>query len=189
RAELNFLKAQVNPHFLFNAFNSLYALSLKEDKRLPDAILKLSDLMRYVLDYSQEETALLEEEVELIHTYLEVQGLRLAKDFDLQFSKTGDISRKKIIPLVLLPIVENCFKHSDLSGDGFIHLDLSVDNEYLNFSAKNKVEESKVNNAHATGLANLEKRLRLNYGEDFQLTTERSHFVYCSYLKILVYAY
>ncbi len=185
QAELNFLKAQVNPHFLFNAFNSLYALSLKSDNRLPEAILHLSELMRYVLDYSQKETALLQEEIEMIENYIDIQKIRLDDQFDLRFHQKGNTSDVQVTPLVLLPIIENCFKHSDLSTDGFIYFNLIVKDNRIFFTAQNKIETS--NNGNASGLKNLEKRLQLRYNHDYLLETNSDGETYTTSLELPAY--
>ena len=181
-AELGFLKAQINPHFLFNAFNSLYALSLRSDPRMPEMVLKMSDLMRYILDYSKKESVSLRDEIKLIEDYLDVQKLRLDEDFDLQFNKNGETDNKTIIPLVLLPIVENCFKHGELSADCFIRLDLTASDHCLTFKAQNVIEEGESGNK--TGLENLGKRLQLQYQEQFKLETLRQNGCYFTHLEI-----
>jgi len=181
-AEMGLLKAQVNPHFLFNAFNSLYALSLDSDKRLPDTILKMADLMAYTLDASQKEQLRLTEEVKLVKDYLEIQKLRLDEEFDLRFHQRGDLTDKTVMPLILLPIVENCFKHGDLSDEGFIHLDLQVSESRLIFRAQNTIDGD--GRQTGNGLANLRRRLELQCPPDFELTAAEDGDVYTSYLAM-----
>jgi hypothetical protein len=182
RAELSALRAQANPHFLFNAFNSLYALSLKKDERLPEVILKLSDLMRYVTDYSQQTHAPLEQEVKLIQDYLEIQQLRLDRDFDLQFTQCGTLTGKTVTPLLLLPLVENCFKHGDLSPEGFIYLALKVEQQQLTFQTRNLIEKRHATNG--TGLDNLQRLLTLKYDQHYTFEARPYGSEFYAYLNI-----
>lgn len=182
KAELSALKAQSNPHFLFNAFNSLYALSIKQDERLPQILLQLSDMMRYMMDYSQKDKAALSDEVKLIEDYLEIQQLRLDDDFDLRFEQSGDYTKHYIAPLILLPLVENCFKHGDLSPEGYIHLTLQVDNHQMVFQTENLIE--KRHESNGAGLANLERLLCLKYGKDFKFGTDQEGNTFYTYLKV-----
>lgn len=181
-AKLNALKAQINPHFLFNAFNSLYHLGRKTDPELADAIRKLADLMRYVQDYSKEATTQLKNEVEMLENYLAIQSLRLPEHFDLQFDRP-DKESVTLIPLVFLPLVENCFKHGDLSKEGFIHIKLAVSEDQLHFSTQNKVDQHQKACSN-TGLANLRERLRLVYGHEFDLSHYQDGAIFISNLKI-----
>jgi Putative regulator of cell autolysis len=182
RAELSALRAQANPHFLFNAFNSLYALSLKKDERLPEVILKLSDLMRYLTDYSQQSQAPLAQEIKLIQDYLEIQQLRLDADFDLQFTQCGTLNGKMVTPLLLLPLVENCFKHGDLSPDGFIHLDLKVEEQQITFQTRNLIE--KRHETNGTGLENLQRLLTLKYNRHYNFEAGADGSEFHAYLNI-----
>lgn len=181
-AELNALKAQINPHFLFNAFNSLYHISRKRDSELAEAIRKLADLMRYIQDYSKEDATALENEVEMLENYLAIQNLRLPEQFDLKFDTSYE-SQATIIPLIFMPLVENCFKHGDLSKEGFIYLTLALNGNRLNFSTKNKVDQRK-KQCSKTGLANLRERLFLVYGNGFSLSNYQEGDIYVSNLQI-----
>lgn len=182
KAELSALKAQSNPHFLFNAFNSLYALSIKKDERLPQILLKLSDMMRYMMDYSQKEKAALWNEVKLIEDYLEIQKLRLDEEFDLQFNQYGEISGHYLTPLVLLPLVENCFKHGDLSPEGYIHLTLKIEGNQLIFKTENIIE--KRHETNGSGLANLKRLLLLKYDNDYKFDAKAKGNTFYTYLKV-----
>ncbi len=182
KAELSALKAQSNPHFLFNAFNSLYALSIKKDDRLPQSLLKLSDMMRYMMDYSQKDKAALWNEVKLIEDYLEIQKLRLDEDFDLQFNQYGKINDLYITPLILLPLVENCFKHGDVSPEGYIHLTLETENQKLIFQTENIIE--KRHETNGSGLENLKKLLLLKYGKDYKFDVKAKGNTFYAYLKV-----
>ena len=182
KAELSALKAQSNPHFLFNAFNSLYALSIKKDEKLPQVLLKLSDMMRYMMDYSQKDKAALYDEVKLIEDYLEIQRLRLDDEFDLKFLKYGDFSDYYITPLILLPLVENCFKHGDLSPEGYIHLTLEVKDGEMVFQTENHIE--KRHESNGVGLVNLKKLLNLKYDDSYIFEKYQAASIFHSYLKI-----
>ncbi len=184
KAELRAVKAQANPHFLFNALNTIYALSVKNDPRQPDIILKLAGIMRYIMDYSQKEEADVIEEVQLIEDYLEIQQLRLDDKFDLQFTVKGETEGKTIIPMLFLPLVENCFKHGDLSPCGFIYLHLKMDDEQLIFETQNKIENG--NGSNGEGLANLTKQLDLHYKRNYQFWTKKEENTFKTHLNIPV---
>lgn len=110
-AELSYLKPQINPHFIFNILNTLYSLSLENSNKTPDAILKLSTMMRYVLDNAANEVISLSDELKQIETYIELQRLRFGETIDIDFIANNDSINKTIQPLLLIPFIENTFKH------------------------------------------------------------------------------
>jgi len=110
-AELKFLKSQIHPHFLFNTLNNLYALTLIKSEKTPDVVLKLSGLLDYMLYNSNDEFVSLEKEIEILESYLELEKLRYDKRLDLKYHLEGNIKNKQIAPLILLPFLENSFKH------------------------------------------------------------------------------
>lgn len=110
-AELSFLKAQINPHFLFNTLNNIYTLALTGNEHTANSIMKLSNIMRYVTDDAAENFVSLESEVDCIRDYIDLQRLRLGKKTKLDFSVSGDLSRKEIAPLILMTFIENVFKY------------------------------------------------------------------------------
>src|SRR6202000_509115 len=126
QAELSFLKAQINPHFLFNTLNNIYALSVTEDKNTPASIMKLSNIMRYVTDEVTENVVSLQSEIDCINNYIDLQRLRLGKKTTLNFVITGTITDQKIAPLVLMTFIENVFKYG-ISKHEDARIDMSLD--------------------------------------------------------------
>lgn len=181
--ESKYLRSQINQHFLFNALNSIYVLSYKNDKELPNLILRLSNILRYVVDQSKEKLVPLGRELSLIENYLEIQKVRLPKGFDMTYSE--NISQKSIpiIPLLLITLVENCFKHGDLSVKGKIMINISYNAPHLYFETFNKIEENGVN-SDGSGLSLIKKRLMSEYGKNASLITTLSSDGFTAKLKI-----
>ena len=179
-AELKMLKSQINPHFLFNSINNIYALALEKSSKTPDALLKLSELLHSMLYECAGDKIALEKEVQLIHSYLNLEKLRYGDKVDIFFKVRGDTDNFQISPLLLVPLVENSFKHgvSESIDTCWVNLDLEVTNDELIFHVKN----SKVQNIngkvstekHGIGLDNLSKRLSLEYRDGSELTTQEN---------------
>jgi sensor histidine kinase YesM len=189
RSELQMLKNQVNPHFFFNTLQNLYALSLKKSDKLPEMILKLSDLMRYVIYDSNIPKIMATKEIEFIHDYLELQKLRLSPDTKLTFEVLGEPGNAMLPPLLLIPFVENCFKHG-LKGEvknAFATICLEFDKKQMLFIARNNTglsAQSKIKKGPGVGIENVKRRLDLNYPERYflKITDEDSIYEVC--LKI-----
>lgn len=167
-AELKALKSQINPHFLFNSLNSIYSLSRKESKEVPDKIVQLSDLMRHIIYDSDVDFISLEKELEMIHNYIELQNLRTQKEHKIEFETVGEINGKKIAPLVFLPFVENSFKHGLKSGakNAFVKIRLEVSGKVLHFdieNSKGKQQQILDSKYKGIGIENVKKRLELIY--------------------------
>lgn len=169
--ELKYLKSQINPHFLFNSLNSIYALSLKKSDLAPELILKLSDILRYILYEGSEKKVSLAQEVKYLKSYLELEKVRHGDRMSLSMDILGDLDKYEIAPMLLIPFVENSFKHG-LGKDrakGFVKVDLEVKNKTLHFKItnskpKNGQELSKQNGyTGGIGLINVKKRLNLLY--------------------------
>ncbi|MBC9913028.1 sensor histidine kinase [Chitinophaga varians] len=184
KAELNFLKAQINPHFLFNTLNTAYAsATLYGDNRTAGIIDKLSYLIRYMLYESNEERVLLEQEITYIEDYIELQQHRIADEVraDIRFQHKAD-SHHQIAPLLLLPFVENAFKHGIRLGElSFIDIQLTVADNVLSFSVKNSAggaPAAAMPQVGGVGLANVRKRLALLYpsGHQLQIHDHPHHF-------------
>jgi sensor histidine kinase YesM len=169
-SELKALKSQINPHFLFNSLNNIYSLSMGESSKAPAAILKLSDLMRYMLYESNEEKVALMKEVEFLENYIDLQRLRSDRRSKIEYSKDGSPGRLKIAPLLLLPLVENSFKHG-IKGDpagGYVKIIINIGKNDLELSLENnkgKVDEIEDQENSGIGLANVKRRLELLYPE------------------------
>jgi sensor histidine kinase YesM len=175
-AELNFLKAQVNPHFLFNVLNLAYASASKHgDEATADIIERIASLMRYNLYDSNVEKVDIEKEIEYIENYIALQKLRISPDIALQvnFNYSGDTKTCQLAPLILIPFVENAFKHGiKLDKPSFINIDLNCKSEELNFIVENS--NFALSNKHNTsnsgiGLENVKRRLELLYQNRFEI--------------------
>lgn len=169
-AELAYLRYRVNPHFLFNTLNSLYALALDKSEKTPRVVLQLAQLMRYMLQDENQETTL-QSEVKYLENYLELERMRLGDHVQINMHVEGDIDGQTIAPLLLLPFVENGFKHgvNDSLQDGYVEVALKVVDEELFFYAENSkrsklIAQSQNKPSFGLGLANVRRRLDLIYG-------------------------
>lgn len=164
-AELSFLKAQINPHFLFNTLNNIYALSVTNSEHTSESIMKLSNIMRYVTDDVTENFVSLQSEVDCIHDYIDLQKLRLGNKTQLDFTSTGDFSNKKIAPLVLMTFIENVFKYgiSKHQSSVIVITVLAAENSILFYCVNTIFLENKPNERAGTGLENTKKRLQSLY--------------------------
>jgi two-component sensor histidine kinase len=164
-SELSFLKAQINPHFLFNTLNSIYSLAIQRSDATPDAVVKLSGMMRYVLQDAQHETVSLQSEVNYIKDYIELQKLRLDKSVKLIFTQEGDLTGKKIAPLILISFIENAFKYGvNSEEDSEIVIKIKSEKEFSLFVKNNKVRSYSSDEPNTgLGIKNTRKRLELLY--------------------------
>ncbi|SEB46712.1 GHKL domain-containing protein [Tenacibaculum sp. MAR_2009_124] len=175
-AELKLLKAQLNPHFLFNTLNNLYGLSVIKSDKLPSLMLQLSDLLRYSLYDTRETFVSLEKEVSYLENYISLERIRLEDEADIEFHKSGNFSEKKIAPMLLIVFVENCFKHlgEQANGKSEVSISLKESNDSIIFECNNTLEKEKtVNNMEkgksGIGLNNVRKRLDLIYPDQHEL--------------------
>ncbi len=175
RAELKALKAQVHPHFLFNTLNNLYALTLNNSPKAPGVVLGLSDMLRYMLYECNADKVSLKKEVLMLQHYIGLEKIRYEDRLDLNFTINGELDDKLIAPLVLLPLVENAFKHgtSEKVGAAWINIGLEVTGNHLKFKISNSKpdvfegEEEKYRGN--IGLQNIKQRLELLYPTTHQL--------------------
>src|ERR1700754_2929686 len=165
--ELQLLKSQLHPHFLFNTLNSLYSLTLEQSRQAPSIVLKLSSLLRYILYECNEPYVLLSKEIENIRNYIGLEQSRFRERLDISLSFTGDIANKTIAPLLLLPFVENSIKHgiSEQLDKSWINLHLHVEEDKLRFKLINSRDQQHQPDpqAHGLGLQNVQRRLNLLY--------------------------
>ncbi|QHV95377.1 sensor histidine kinase [Spirosoma endbachense] len=168
RTELAFLKAQLNPHVLFNILNALYALSLRQAPETSQGIMQLSQLMRYMLYETNEERITLSKEIEFIRHYLDLQRLRLPAHFSIQFEVDGPTEQIRLEPLLLLPLIENIFKHGDFHAS--IHI--VVQEGSLQMRTCNGIRTNQVKSVGGIGLTNLRRRLAFLYPDRHQLALE-----------------
>ncbi len=187
-AELSALKAQLNPHFLFNTLNSLYYLARKKADSTPDMILKLSSLMRFVLTETKAGLISLEKEVECIQEYIDLQRLRLTDKTEVVFTKEGELNDQQIAPLLLLPLVENAFKFGVSSRtNSTIFINLTLQQDKLTFIVKNgKVNSVTESESTGIGLKNVRQRLSLIYPEKHAFMIQETDNLFSAELKIIL---
>lgn len=185
-SELSFLKSQVNPHFLFNVLNNIYSLSIRKSDNLPPIILKLSEMMRYMLYESEGTTVRLEDEVKYMENYIALQKLRMYDDVDIQYKVEGLISDKRIAPMLLIPFIENAFKHGiQQSGRSFIHVLIEVKGQGLYFKSENPYIESKAKDkTSGIGIQNVKRRLELLYPKSHTLSINKDEGNYIVELEL-----
>jgi len=189
-AELNFLKAQIHPHFLFNTLNNLYSLTLDKSDDAPEVVLKLSEMLDYMLYQCSDPTIEIRKEVELMHNYIDLELLRYGDNLDFKFKKKIDDNSTQISPLILLTLIENAFKHG-ASGNlvnPTVHLDLEVENSHLIFKVFNtKPIPSNTPtkpNKKGVGATNIKRQLSLMYPDKHKLTIEDNPDSYSLVLEI-----
>ncbi|PRY12366.1 histidine kinase [Pontibacter ummariensis] len=184
-AELAYLKSQVNPHFLFNTLNNIYSLAYKQHPETPDAIMKLSLLMRYMLYESNDTLVSLEKEVEHIKNFIDLQRLRLREGTSIKFNIEGDLSNKRIAPMLLMTLVENAFKHGLVSKNEIgIIMNLDVQDNSLTFNTINNTSSHKKREYGGIGLENLKRRLKLLYPNGHILKFQEKEGTFYATLKL-----
>ena len=162
--ELNSLKAQINPHFLFNNLNNVYAMNILDPKKGSEMIIELAEIMRYHLEFAQQAKISLEEEIQLINSYIALEKLRLNQQCEISLEIPNSIPNQKIAPLLLIPFIENAFKHgTHPQKECFVSIIIKVANKRLHFEIENsKMFEKKIVKTNI-GLRNTKKRLELIY--------------------------
>jgi len=186
-SELKNLKSQLNPHFLFNALNNLYSLTLEKSDNAPEVVLKISSLLDYILYQCDGPTIDLDTEIENVKNYIDLQKIRYGEDTNIELNINGDYSRVKIVPLLILPLVENAFKHGlDKNvGKGFviINIDIAKDDK-LFVIVKNSLKGENNHEGKGIGLINLKKRLELQYHNKYYFNVEHNDDAYATSLDI-----
>jgi two-component system, LytTR family, sensor kinase len=191
RSELDFLRTQINPHFLFNTLNSLYALTLKKSDDAPEIVIKLSDMMRYMLYESNEERVSLAKEVEYMRHYVDLELLRFGKKADINFEIVGEIKNQIIAPLLFQTFLENAFKHglANAIERGYVNFHLSINDNLLHLDLQNSKPPTlpKAENAPKSGgigLVNVRRRLDLLYKNQYELLIKDKKEAYLVHLTI-----
>lgn len=171
--ELSFLKAQLNPHFLFNSLNSIYSLANKKADNTTDAIVTLSELMRYMIYEADKEFVKLEKEIDYIKNYISLQTLRLKDSSGVRFNVHGNLDHD-IEPLLLISFIENAFKYgTDYTGKTNINIKISVENNELLLKISNYISLKEKNNPNSgIGIQNIKQRLNLLYSNSHSLKIE-----------------
>jgi len=169
-AELAFLKSQINPHFLFNSLNSIYSLAYQRSDNTPGAILKLSEIMRYMLYESNDNKVALEKELQYLQNYIDLQKIRFGNKASIDFKIEGEVGEQRIVPLLLIAFIENAFKHG-VGNDAAaaIQLLIRIDATSLYFFIKNKKHANNRDAAGGIGLSNVKRRLDLLYPRKYSL--------------------
>ena len=186
QAELNLLKSQVQPHFLFNALNSIYYRVYKIDPPAAGLIERLSDIMRYFVDESPKDEVPVSTEVEFIENYMELERIRIRHGAAINFEKAYN-PELRIPPMLLMTFVENIFKHGIDKSEkqNQVTISLVQQNDYLLFRTSNrKADPEPDNQPGGFGIVNLNKRLRMLYGDKFELTIDNEGELFVAFLKI-----
>lgn len=184
--ELNFLKSQINPHFLFNTLNNIYSLARKKSDTTADVVLKLSKLLRFVLYETQHKNITIEREIQFINDYIELEKIRYSQRLRVTFDCNVDNPNNVIGPLMLIPLVENAFKHgvSETTSNAFVSIDLKVEKGFLDFAITNSVEgnQTAMSAKEGIGLRNLRRQLEILYSK-FELETKREEAIFIARLS------
>ncbi|MCB0459162.1 MAG: histidine kinase [Flavobacteriaceae bacterium] len=190
KTELNFLKSQINPHFLFNTLNNLFSIAQKNNiTELSTGINQLSNIMRYMIYESNSSFVSLQKELEYIDSYIDIQKLRHDETDEviINFEKKGSFTNVQIAPMILLPFVENAFKHGvSINESSVISIFLEVTKDIIFFKVKNKVHHTynTINESSGIGLENVKRRLDLIYSGRHHLNIRNEDNLYEIALKI-----
>lgn len=188
-AELNYLRSQTNPHFLFNTLNNIYSLARDKSDLAPESILRLSKILRFMLYETGGAYIAIEQELKIISDYIALEKLRYDESLRINFNHDIEDMKQAVPPLLLIPLVENAFKHgvSETRGHPFVDIHLSIKNRQLLFVVKNSAEswgeEVQADIKENIGLSNLRRQLELLY-TDYYLSVKQGEAVFTATLKI-----
>lgn len=187
-AELKFLRAQIHPHFIFNTLNNLYALILIKSEKAEEVVLKLSALMRYMLYETNQAFVNLQDEIRYLKDYTELERLRFGEELAFEFTVNTDEKPYFIPPFLLIPLIENAFKHAGLKEEEIhISIDLIAQKSKLTLRVQNTLQDKQSSHAPNTGglgLKNIQRRLALLYPEQYTLKTNQTAQYFQAYLEI-----
>lgn len=185
-AELSYLKLQINPHFLFNTLNNIYSLASVQSTQTPAAVMKLSEIMRYVTQDAQADIVPLEKEIQYINNYIELQKMRSNDKLELNFKAEGDFSRNSIAPLLLISFVENAFKYGVSTHEkSHISIHITAERDVLQMRVRNTVFDRPEHAATSSiGMSNTRRRLDLLYPGRHSLTFGKTNGYYTVDLKM-----
>lgn len=186
QAELQFLKAQINPHFLFNTLNNIYSLSQYKQELVSETVLRLSKILRYMLYETGNEFISIDKEIKIINDYLDLEKLRYNETVSIDFTYDIEDEFQLMPPLLLIPLIENAFKHgvSESRGNRFVKVSFTVKKNQLNFMVVNSSDAADNQEIKENiGLSNLRRRLQLLY-KDFDLFTQQKDAAFTAILKI-----
>ena len=193
-AELNYLKSQTNPHFLFNTLNNIYSLARDKSDLAPESILRLSKILRFMLYETSGQYIAIEQELKIMGDYIALEKLRYDDSLRVNFNYDIEDMKQALPPLLLIPLVENAFKHgiSETRSQPFVDIHVSVNKRQLTFAVKNSSEASAADGSlpagqagvkENIGLSNLRRQLELLY-TDYNLSVQQGEFVFIASLKI-----
>lgn len=183
--ELKFLKMQIHPHFLFNTLNTMYGFALKKANETPEMILKLSNLLDYILYQVDKPKVFLKDEIHHIEDYLALEKLRFRDTLSVNLIVKDVPETFQVTPMLLIPFIENSFKHGAiLEGKLLINVEIQVVDNWLCFKIENSANNIETNDK-GIGLENLRKRLEILYQENFELNTQKNKASFVAVLKVL----
>lgn len=188
KTELAFLKSQVNPHYLFNTINDIYALTQQQSEEAPEALLKLSEVLRYMLRESDDPYVPLINEVDYLNNVIDLQRIGQKGNSHINFKVMGEVNRQKIAPLILINFIENAFKHGvfkDLTTP--IEILIAIDGQSFHLHLRNKINAAKKDKTGGIGLANVQRRLSLIYPNRHELLIDQQTDTFIVDLKIDLY--
>jgi len=186
-AELAFLKSQINPHFLFNSLNSIYSLAYQRSETTPEAILKLSEIMRYMLYECNDNKVGLDKELQYLHSYIDLQKIRLGNKAFIDFKVVGKVENQQIVPLLLIAFIENAFKHGVANNPLTpIRLLIDVNEGHLHFHIQNKKHTNNRDASGGIGLNNVRRRLNLLYPGKYNLDIQDEADTYTVELSLVL---
>lgn len=187
-AELHYLKNQINPHFLFNSLNGIYALTVKKSELAPEAVLTLSELMRYMLYETDKKTVPLQQEIDYLRNYIKLQKMRIVDSRKVVFDVKGNAVNQEISPLLLISFVENAFKYgNNPEGETAITISIVIEDGELFFQCENKKHIKPKTTEHSgIGIQNTQERLQLTYPQRHSLilTDTRDEFKVALFIKL-----
>lgn len=185
-SELNFLRSQTNPHFLFNTLNNIYSLSKDKSDLAPESIMRLSKILRFMLYEAGGTYISIDKELKVISDYIDLEKLRYDESLLVNFNYDVEDMKQSLPPLLLMPLVENAFKHgvSETRGSPYVDIHLSVRERQLQFVVKNSMDEEAEERVHENiGLSNLRRQLELLY-TDYDLSVNKKAYEFAAILKI-----
>jgi two-component system LytT family sensor kinase len=186
-AELSFLKSQINPHFLFNSLNSIYSLAYQKSDTTPEAILKLSEIMRYMLYECNDNKVELTKELQYLQNYIDLQKIRFGNKAFIDFEVRGEVTNQHIVPLLLISFIENAFKHG-IANDAAspIKLKINLEDGHLYFFIQNKKHTHNRDSSGGIGLNNVRRRLDLLYPGKYNLEIRDEADTYTVQLSLVL---
>lgn len=189
KSEIYSLRSQINPHFLFNTLNNIYALSLIKSDLAGESIIKLSSIMRYMIKEQLNDLIPIRNEIDYINSYIELEKLRLPNTVNLDINFEGDFNRNKIVPLIFLPFIENVFKHGVSSEQAsIVKIKITVSDDSFMLLVQNTKVKTSVKEISGFGISNVKKRLSLLYPNNHELKIRDEDTSYIVNLKLNLHA-